>query len=342
MTNQVKFRTTEPYWRQILTIAGAMVALLAWMTLAILPAGPWLVAARVTIAAASACAGASLLWLLVRRQLALRGTALGYNGAGVYTAPAMVVLLIASLAFALWPMPPGYDWLGTVGTALCMALALALGLSLARNGTPVAFRQAQYAHRQGDDHGALALLARLERERPDFYGTYQLYAHIHRKRGDYASAAAACERLIAMRPELYFGYAELGLTLLAADKPAEARRVLQKAAETAPRLPQAHFNLGMAYVQLGEQASALDALSCALRLGLRDQVAQVIARYHLMNAFVSLGYSRQARTEWRRLRRARGVLARWRSETDGATPLAGQRLIAEIERAIETYPDDAS
>ena len=342
MSNKVRFQTTESQGGRIIVIAGGLLALMAWMTLAITPPGLWSRVVRLVAAASAVIAVGGLLWLLIQRQLGRQGTILGHGQGSPYAIPVIIGLVIVGFACALLPMPPGYEWAGTVATALCIVPALLLGVRLARNGTPALFYQARYAHRQGDNGRALTLLSQLEKERPDFYGMYHLYALIHRERGDYPAAHAACHRLIALRPDLYFGYAEEGLTWLAQGKPQEARDALQQAVRIAPRLPQAHFNLGMAHAQLAEHQQAIASLSRALRLGLGDEVTQLLARYYLLRAFLALGYEEQARIEWRRLRRRRDVLDRWRAEDDNLVHgrAARKKVLAEIERALATYPGD--
>jgi predicted Zn-dependent protease len=237
-------------------------------------------------------------------------------------------------------MPASLEWLGMLLTLGCVVIALLLGLRLARRGTPVAFRQALYAHRQGDDSRALELLSSLIAERPDDYAAHHLRAMVNRRRGALGEARADSERLIALRPDLYYGHSELGLTLLAQGSTTEAARALRKAVAAASHLAEARFNLGLVQVQAGDHEGAAETLARALRLGLRDQVTALIARYHLMRACVALGYDEQADLEWRRLRRSKAVLRRWRRESGSSgTPVLDEQhtagLMADIETTLE-------
>ena len=332
-------------WHQLLIIGGAMLAFLAWATQSLSPSGVWGSIVRLLIPLGGGIfAGGVAVWITARRNRArgLRLTRGGWEGYGRW---AIAGLLLLTLLFAMWPMRPGLDWLGTVLSVLCVGGAVAVGVLLARNGTPLAFREAQRAYQRGDDRAALAALEIVERERPDYHGSLQLRALLHRQCGDHEYGRAAAERLIDLRPDLYFGHAELGLTLVAEGRAPEARPALERAVALAPGLAEAHHNLGMACAELFDHQAAVASLSHALRLGLRDEVAEVIARYRLSEAFAALGHVDRAHAEGRRLRRRRGVLRRWREELaampSGQSPrrpsgrIREAELIATIERAID-------
>jgi tetratricopeptide (TPR) repeat protein len=163
---------------------------------------------------------------------------------------------------------------------------------------------------------------------------------IYRDQGEYGAAREVCQRLIDLHPDLYYGYADLGLTLLAERKPTEASIALGNAVQIAPFLPEGYLNLGMARVEAKEDERAIDALSRALRLGFRDDVAELMTRFYLLRALERLGDHTRAEIERRRLRHRRGTLKRWRAELEGdirqATSQSKERaLLSAIERAIE-------
>jgi tetratricopeptide (TPR) repeat protein len=337
---ETNYRSVHWPWAILICVGGAIVAFGAWATLQLPLAAGGLRLTRVVLAGALGLAALGALVALIERARRQRGL-LARDGRQAALAGAMLFALVVALGASLWPPAPGYDWLSTLATVGALVLALALGWRLARNGTPARFRQAQRAYADGASGEALEILSELADERPDFYGADQLRAQIAREQGDYAAALAAGERLIALRPDLYHGYAEQGLTLLAQGQPGRASEPLARAAEAAPHLAIAHFNLGMAYAEAKQPEPAARALSRALRLGLRDEVTQLIARYQLHGALQALGHTQAAARELARLRRSRGVIRRWRMSLPEGPAFRVQRehdlaLSAAIERLIHS------
>lgn len=347
MTGRARLpRTTELVWPMLALVGGVLLAFMAWATLTYLEIGPWRAPLQLALGGGLAAALLGLASALIRRGRALRGTRLGRGPAGAYAWPAIVGLLFLAFILALWPMPYRWEWVSTLVTVLCVVGALLIALSLARSGPSPLLSQAQRAFREGHDEKAQALLKQLAEDSPDDYGLHYLTAMLQRHRRHYEQALQSCDRLIALRPELYFGHAERGLTLLATGATVEGLEALEKAVAIAPNLSQAHFNLGVARAEVGEAAGALPALARALRLGLRDDVARMIARHHLVCVLVSLGHQQRARKEWRRLRRQRRTLRQWRIEGIDSHLLATARhgqtsLAAEIERAMTGPPGSA-
>jgi len=211
---------------------------------------------------------------------------------------------------------------------------------LVRSRAPLDYGRAKRAYSQGDDETALSLLSAAEERSPDYYGILHLRAMIYCDQGEYGAAREVCQRLIDLHPNLYYGYADLGLTLLAEGNPVEASTPLSKAVQIAPFLPEGYLNLGMACIEAKEDERAIDALCRALRLGFRDDVAELMTRYYLLHALERLGDHTRAEIERRRLRHRRGTLRRWRAELEGdmrqATSQSKERaLLSAIERAIE-------
>ncbi|MBN1402651.1 MAG: hypothetical protein JXA74_17555 [Anaerolineae bacterium] len=332
------YRSMHWPWALLVCVGGAIVAFGAWATLQLPLAPGQMHLTRIVLAGALGLGALGAVAALIGRARRQRGL-LATDGRQTALAGAMLAALIVALAASLWPLAPGYDWLSTLVTLGALAVALIVGWRLARNGTPARFRQAQRAAADGEPAKALQILSELEGERPDYYGTYHLRAQIMRQAGDHAAALAASERLIALRPDLYHGYAEQGLTLLAQGQPGRASEPLARAAQIAARLAEAHFNLGMAYAEAQQAEPAAKALSQALRLGLRDEVTQLIARYYLHGALQNLGQGQAAARELRRLRRSRGVIRRWRTSLPEGAAFRAQRerdlaLSAAIERLV--------
>jgi tetratricopeptide (TPR) repeat protein len=119
-------------------------------------------------------------------------------------------------------------------------------------------------------------------------------------------------------------------------KPQRAIAPLRRAAEIAPNLAEAHFNLGLAMVESHQQEPAIAALTRALRLGLPDEVTRLIARYHLFVALRASGQAERAAAELRLLRRQAGTLRRWRqAAAEGQVSADERRLVTALQQRIE-------
>ena len=329
-------RTTRVPWAPMLIIAGVLISTLAWMSLPLATdAARSMLRGLMISGAALALIGAFVG--LVAHVRAARG--LRINGPGrMPLTLALVGALFAAVALSLLPLSGVLAWVGNGLFALCLAVALWLGLRLARNGSPAQYRQALHALREGEEQRALSLLMDLEQERPDFAGTYILRSAILRGRGDHAAALEQARQLVAQRPELYHGHAEMGLTLLAEDKAKAARQALERAVAIAPNLAEGRFNLGMACAESGDPICAIEHLAQALRQGLHDDVAELLARYFLMLSFATLGFDARAQRERRRLRRRRAVLRAWQAELaekPGRAASRNQRLAQAIAQEID-------
>lgn len=335
-------RAVHTPWAAMAIIGGLLAALMAAASLALRPgdgvrAALWVVTG---LGLAGALAGASVLaW---RRLRARRGLNPGAGGARRALWPATLALFALAFASAVLPIPYPSPWLSLAPPLLFLGLAAALVLRILSDATPLAYHRAVRAYRDGDAPRALALVRQAMAEHPDgaargAYGVYHLEAILLREGGDLDGARRAAERLVAWRPELYYGHAEQGLTLLAAGEPRAACEALERAVACAPRLAEGHYNLGVARAESGDAAGAVEALERALRLGLSDEVTRLIARYHLHRAYAGAGMAEEAADEARRLRRQRGTWRRWRAAlaADMAAPRARRRYDEELIAAIE-------
>jgi tetratricopeptide (TPR) repeat protein len=305
-------RTTRVPWAPMLIIAGILVSTLAWMSLSLATDSVRSLWHALMISGAALALIGALVGLIAHVRAA-RG--LRINGPGRLSLTlALVGVLIAALVLSLLPLSGVLVWVGNGLFALCLAAALWLGLRLARHGTPAQYRQALHALQKGEEQRALSLLMDLEQERPDFAGTYVLHAAILRGRGDYAAALEQARQLVAQHPDIYHGHAEMGLILLAEDEAKAARQALERAVAIAPNLAEGHFNLGMACAESDDPVCAIEHLARALRQGLHDDVAELLARYFLVRSFAALGDDAHAQRERRRLRRRRAVLRAWQAE----------------------------
>jgi tetratricopeptide (TPR) repeat protein len=321
-------------------IGGAFLAVMASATLLLALSRAWLIVVRIAIALGVLIALVGLVLYLNQRRRASRGLDVGLSNGRALIAAGMIACLVLAFLFSILPIPVPSAWMENVLPLICLALAIWLGVRLAHGAAPMDYQHAQRAYQQGDLDAALGLLRGMEAKHPEFHGTYHLQAIIYRERKDFPAAYEAAKRLIALRPELYYGYAELGLTFLEEDRPAEARDPLRRASELAPDLAEGHFNLGMACAEAQDPEGAVAPFRRALRLRLRDEVTEMMARYHLYRALAALGRQAEAEVELRHLRHRAGVLRRWREELgDSARPASDRRreqaLIAAIERALK-------
>ncbi len=329
-------RTIRIPWAPLLLIAGILISLLAWMSLPLTTdTTRSLLRALMVVGAALALSGA-LVGFIARVRVA---QGLRINGPGRLSLTlALIGVLSVALALSLIPLSGALAWVGNGLFALCLAATLWLGLRLARNGTPAQYRQALHALRKGEEQAALDMLTDLEQERPDFAGTYALRASVLRGRGEYTAALEEARQIIEQHPESYYGYAEMGLTLLTENNAKAARQALERAVAIAPHLAEGHFNLGMACAESGDPVCAVEHLARALRQGLDDEVAGLLARYFLARSFATLGLNSRAQRERRRLRRRRAVLRAWQAEL-AEKPSRGaardQRLAQAIAQEID-------
>jgi len=344
-TNAV-VRTTAAFpWRGALIVVGILLAVLAWTSLRMVETTALWSWAQVAIFLGLGCAVLGLALVLQQRQRAMRGLdPLLANGRRVYLVPGLIVLVLLSLVVSLLPLPPSLVWVSTLLPILMLGLAIWMGFRLFRSVPPQSYLAAQRAYEEGRLDDALAELNTILNKQPDYYPAIHLRAVIYRQKSQYQAAYADAERLIALRPDLYYGHAEMGLTLLEDGQSPRACESLSLAAGLAPGLAEGHLNLGLARVEAQEYHGAVQSLAQALRMGLSDSVVQVMARYGLVVSFQALGDQQQAAREWRRLRRLRGVLKGWRRElTERPGPARSHRkelaMLAAVERAIVQRPE---
>lgn len=316
-------RTRRIPWELVITMGGLLIASIAWMSLDITPT-TWQRWLRIFTYGGLFLALVGGGMVLYQRRRARRG--LGYGGSPQYRMGATIALLLLAFVISLWPLPFLHPWIDSALAILCGLGAVILGLGLVQS-TSLDFRRARQAYERGEDDKALDVLRAVEKEDPDFCPTYHLRAVIHRQRGHYEKAAEACHRLIDLCPNLYYGHAELGMTLLKKGEATRAIAPLKRALEIAPHLPHAQFVLGMAQAQGDDPEGAIDSLSRALRMGLRNEVRHLLARYYLYKSLVKAGYEDRAQGERRRLRRHRRTLRRWREgEDEQEHPLPSRQL----------------
>jgi len=323
-----------PVWMMIL---GALMAFAAWSTRGLGPA----VGGIVRVLRWASWIGLAFfvgggLMLLVRRLLAAKGTQMIAGWGGLLIWPGIVFALLLAFGLAVAPVPWNRQWASTLLTVVSIVCALVLVLLQVRAGPTPPVRQARRALAEGQSARAKTLLEATEGALDDDYFLHEAWARIHRQEGRPQAALASADRMVALRPDLCFGHLQRGALLMALNRPSEALDALEEAVRRAPRMAQTHLHLGVARAELGnEKPLAAQALARALRLGLREDVARLIARYYLYELFRDLDQADRARRQWRRLRMARGTLRQWRAATgDLMLPLGRRRTPAKLANDI--------
>jgi Tfp pilus assembly protein PilF len=332
-------------WAAIAVIGGLLVTVMALVSLGLDPRGGVRAAVWATVGLGGAVALAGALGLAWQRLRARRGLSPGAGAGRRLLWPGVLVLLFLAFLSAILPLPYPSPWLSLVAPILFLTGAAGLVWRILSDATPLAYHRALRAYQEGDASRALALVRQAAGERPDdalysTYGVHHLEAILLREGGELSQAREVADRLVARRPELYYGHAEQGLILLASGDAGAACEALERAVARAPHLAEGHYNLGMARAEAGDAAGAAQALERALRLGLPDEVTRLIAHYQLHRAYQNLNLPAEADAEARWLRRQGGTLRRWREAVaaDTAAPWSRRRrdeaMIAAIGRVV--------
>ena len=109
---------------------------------------------------------------------------------------------------------------------------------------------------------------------------YNNLGQAYLRKGEYASAIAAFQKTLEMRPDAVGAYINLATAYLKQNLPDSAIESCEKAIEIAPDVAHLHFNLACAYALKGEDKRSIDSLQKAVAL---DGRMRVLAREE--NAF---------------------------------------------------------
>lgn len=343
---QQSIRTVSVPWRKAMFIGALTLTIAALLTLGLVGGGPWRVAWTMLAIVAALVAAIAGGLLLSHRAAAARGLAAPGEAERARMRAGMIGCLIVAFVVAVMPMGLVPHWLvryitpwsNLILLLLVLGLASWFGWRLLRGAPPLDIRRAQRALREGRTQEALALCHSAAHEQPDHWAVLQTMAIVHRELGQHHQSLTCALKLVDRWPMLYHGHAELGMTHLAMGNPTDACAPLERAAELAPGLAVAHYNLGMARAEAQYHAKAIEPLAKALRLGLRDDIAEILARHQLMIAFDAVDNVVQAESERKRLRRRSRMLKRLWRELEFAPEAAQKRdlaIVADIERAIQ-------
>lgn len=112
---------------------------------------------------------------------------------------------------------------------------------------------------------AEAVIDRLTTEYPRAPEGWLLKARLHLDRNDCAGAEKLLRQHLALDPDSVNGHAQLGMTMLCLERPADAAAALNKALLLKPDLAEAHFNLGLAQLRLQRTEEAMHSFRHAIR-----------------------------------------------------------------------------
>jgi tetratricopeptide (TPR) repeat protein len=114
---------------------------------------------------------------------------------------------------------------------------------------------AQYMAR-GAMHDAVKILLVLHDTHPDDPNCLVMLGRCVRMQGDLASAAAYCQKAIAVAPEHFPAYLGLAICLQEEGRHADAQPYFEQASRLAPMEPDPHNSLGLNLVRLGRYPEA--------------------------------------------------------------------------------------
>jgi len=131
--------------------------------------------------------------------------------------------------------------------------------------TPSLLESAFRRHRAGDLPAAKRLYHAALKQRPQDSAAHNLLGLCCYQRHDYAAAATALQRAVALHPAAEY-CRNLGMALRAEGKLEEALAAYRRALASEPEAPETHFNTGNLLAQMRRPEAAIRAFRAALRL----------------------------------------------------------------------------
>jgi Flp pilus assembly protein TadD len=158
------------------------------------------------------------------------------------------------------------------------------------------------------------------------------------RRDDYSSLGSALRDVGLVRPDLSDAHNNLGISLHALGRPAEAEMNYREALRLRPNYPEAYINLGNTLQALGRPAEA--EASCREALRLRPDIPE--AHNSLGCALQALGRAAEAETSYRKAVRLRPNFPEAHNNLGTALNALGRPAEAEANcrEALRLRPDD--
>jgi adenylate cyclase len=129
---------------------------------------------------------------------------------------------------------------------------------------------------------------------PSNGGAYRVLSQLYLKKRQYDKSVAAAERSFVLDPSTSFSYDFLAFALTASGKPAEALKVVEKARRLNPRMAVLYLLVdGFAYNMMGRYEEAIPVLKSFIS----HAPDFLIAHYDLAVAYTELGREADARAE---------------------------------------------
>lgn len=155
--------------------------------------------------------------------------------------------------------------------------------------TPISYRAALRAFRQGDSQQALELINKSIGARPDFWESYQLRALIYLSQMRLAPAERDAQKALSLRPDAHPLYNTLGQIYLAEERFEEAAEAYGKALELAPSYALYAYHLGLSQYRQEAYRAAAESFAAATQGTLPLDEYDLQASYYLGRCLEALG-----------------------------------------------------
>lgn len=189
-------------------------------------------------------------------------------------------------------------------------------------------RRALALHQAGQLADAAELYRDILKSDPTSVDAWNLLSALFVTTRTFEAAILSAQQAIALQPQYFAPYLNLGNALQASGKLDEAIEAFEKAVELAPESPDAHNNLASAFSAAGRYADAL--VACKVALAYRSDFVEALNNRG--NAEAGLGMMAEAVASYRM------ALARKPDYADALYNLGGAlSQIGEIEDALGCY-----
>lgn len=257
-------------------------------------------------------------------------------------------LRLAALAIAI-PAIAGVSYglanASTAAALLGVGITLLLLVLLRFLLTPFSFRLANGRFRQGDLEGALELVDKSIRARPNFWESYQLRAMIELATLHLSHAERDARKAIALNPKAHPVYNTLGHVYLAQERFAGAEEAYGQALDLAPGYALYLYHLGLSEYRQGKYRAAAESFAAATQGTLPTVEYDLQSRYYLARCLEELGHEEKgAEAERQMLKFAYGLeplQATLESQPEYAHLPQMRADVADIARRLEALEETA-
>jgi tetratricopeptide (TPR) repeat protein len=160
--------------------------------------------------------------------------------------------------------------------------------------TPLSFRMASNRFRRGNMEGALELIDKSLKARPDFWESYQLRAMILLATMDLNFAERDAQTAIEINPKAHPAYNTLGNIYLAQERFQEAEEAYGHALDLAPGFALYLYHLGLSEYRQGKYQDAAESFAAATQGTLPTAEYNLQGRYYLSRSLEEIGEDKRA------------------------------------------------